>query len=122
MFRVPEKNRIIKGQMASDHSFGNNGAFAIQKSIRTCLWIIASDGDGWEHVSIHAVSENKQRTPSWDEMCFVKSIFWDEEDCVIQFHPPKHDYVNNHKYCLHLWRPVNEKIPMPNPILVGINI
>jgi hypothetical protein len=71
---------------------------------------------GWEHVSV----SKKTYTPTWDEMCYVKSLFWDEEDTVIQYHPAKSQYVNNHPYCLHLWRPTKERVPVPDPILVGI--
>lgn len=71
--------------------------------------IVASWNGGWEHVSI---SMNK-RCPTWDEMCMVKDIFWDEEECVIQYHPPKSVYVNNHPYCLHLWKKVGVKFELP---------
>lgn len=80
--------------------------------------IIASDGDGWEHVSISL----NFRDPTWDEMCYFKSLFWDEEDFVVQMHPPKSDYVNNHPYCLHLWRKAgtNDFCERPPSLLVGI--
>jgi len=52
-------------------------------------------------------------------MCFVKDLFWEEEECVIQFHPPLSRYVKNHSWCLHLWKSTREAIPMPPPILVG---
>ena len=80
------------------------------------LRVIFSDGEGWEHVSVSTPT----RTPNWAEMCFVKSLFWDDDDTVIQFHPPKSEYVNNHAFCLHLWRPNNGAvIPLPPSILVG---
>jgi hypothetical protein len=47
-------------------------------------------------------------------------LFWDGEEVVIQFHPPKSEYVNNHLGCLHLWHPTRDKIPLPDSILVGI--
>jgi hypothetical protein len=50
----------------------------------------------------------------------IKDIFWDEDDCVIQYHPPKEDYIDNHKFCLHLWRPIGVEIPRPPKIMVGI--
>jgi hypothetical protein len=53
-------------------------------------------------------------------MCFVKDLFWDEEECVVQFHPPLSQYVKNHRYCLHLWRPTHQAIPAPPARLVGI--
>jgi len=46
-------------------------------------------------------------------------LFWHDEECVMQLHPPKTSYVNNHPFCLHLWRPLVDKIPMPPSILIG---
>ena len=53
-------------------------------------------------------------------MCFVKDLFWDEEEMVMQLHPPKSKWINNHPYCLHLWRPTKETIPAPPQIAVGL--
>lgn len=69
----------------------------------------------WEHVS----ASRTDRMPTWEEMCRVKDIFWDDTDCVIQYHPPKSDYVNNHLFCLHLWRPIGIELPRPDSIFVG---
>lgn len=81
------------------------------------LRIIASDGEGWQHVS---VSEEYSTKPvSWSVMCQVKELFWEPEDVVIQFHPAKTQYVNYHPGVLHLWKPLNFVIPTPDPILVG---
>ena len=76
--------------------------------------VVFSWGGGWEHISVGY----KNRTPTWDEMCIVKDIFFDEEECVVQYHPPKSEYVNNHPYVLHLWKPIGIKIPMPPKIMV----
>jgi hypothetical protein len=116
----PDNYRIRKGAMASNSSYGNNGAFAIPLSGRSTAFIIASDGEGWEHVSVHVVSEGKQRTPTWAEMCKIKDLFWSEEETVIQYHPPKSEYVNNHKHCLHLWKKIGFDFPLPDSIMVGI--
>lgn len=106
-FKVPEKYRALEHSSPDD---GNNGLFYIpaQKN-RDTLKIIASDGLGWEHVSV----SKKYEVPSWDEMCKVKDIFWGEEDCVVQYHPPKSSYINVHPHVLHLWRPVDQSIPTP---------
>lgn len=117
-FHVPEQFRIESGPLASDSSYGNNGAFKYElKYNRVQLFVIASDGDGWEHVSVL----NKLRAPTWDEMCMIKRMFWDEDDCVIQFHPPRKVYVNNHPFCLHLWRKIGFDFPLPDTSLIGIN-
>lgn len=79
--------------------------------------IIASSGAGWEHVSI---SSNTDKPPSWEVMCSVKDAFFESEEWVMQFHPARSEYVNNHPYCLHLWRPVDGRFPTPPSLLVGI--
>jgi len=114
-FHVPEKFRVLNGKMASDASYGNNGAFIVLLRHAQKVYVIASSGMGWEHVSV----SRQDHCPTWDEMCQIKNIFWDEEDCCIQFHPPKSEYVNNHPYCLHIWRPLDGVIPIPPSILVG---
>ena len=114
-FRVPNKFRIRTGRLASTDDYGNNGAFEVRLRHGQSVFVIASDGLGWEHVSV----SRTDRCPTWDEMCQVKAMFWDDEDCVVQFHPPRSEYVDNHPFCLHLWRPVNGAFPMPDSILVG---
>ncbi len=116
--KFPSQYRIRTGPMASTDQYGNNGAFSIPLSIRSTAYVIASDGHHWEHVSVHIVSDGKVRTPTWAEMCKIKDLFWEHEDTVIQFHPPKSNYINNHPHTLHLWKPVNMLIPLPDTILV----
>lgn len=110
------RTRVRKGALASDDTYGNAGAFEIRGPMGTRLFIVASDGMGWEHVSVSC----KTRCPSWSEMCFVKDVFWDDEEVVVEYHPPRSQYVNNHPHCLHLWRPIGIEIPLPPTILVGI--
>lgn len=123
-FHAPNQWRIRNGRLGSDDSHGNNGAFRIVHKM-VPLMVIASDGayweeDGlpgppWEHVSVSV----SNRCPFWHEMAFIKSLFWDSEDCVIQFHPPESEYVNQHPFCLHMWRPCFMEIPMPPALSVG---
>lgn len=66
--------------------------------------VVAGDNEaGWEHVSIELYA---RRLPTWEEMCYVKDLFWDEEEEVVQIHPKKSQYVNLTD-ALHLWRPAN---------------
>ena len=80
------------------------------------LRIIASWGMDWDHVSVSL----RNRCPTWGEMDHVKRMFFDDEEAVMQLHPPRSQWINNHPYCLHLWRPQNEGILLPPSILVGI--
>jgi hypothetical protein len=85
------------------------------------LWqgsVIGSTGAGWEHISV--VPFNKRITPSWDDMTKIKDWFWNDDEAVIQIHPPKDQYVNNVNNCLHLWRCTYKEMVLPQSCLVGI--
>jgi len=111
-----------------DGGWGSNrgdryGAFLVRRSLFEVvldqvdgeLRIIANDASResawWEHVSV----STPERCPTWAEMCFVKDLFWGEDELVVQFHPRKIDYVNCHPHTLHLWRPTRHKDRMPTP-------
>lgn len=120
--KFPEIYRFNPGGVYNTNPGDTFGMFIIPKSkspSARILKVIACDGNRtqWEHVSV-SVAENKHSTPTWEDMCFVKDLFWDENEDAIQFHPAKADYVNFHPGCLHLWRPVFP-FPKPSPILVG---
>lgn len=98
----------------------------------TCSVIWSDCEDGMEHVS---VSPKKQfRIPSWDDMCVLKDIFFEDEEEAYQIHPKKSQYVNAVENCLHLWKPkgheideltkqtrwisVDEKLPDPDELIL----
>lgn len=114
-FHVPENCRVTFGLLASKSIDGNNGLFEFIKD-RILYRCIASDGLGWEHVS---VSLSVKRCPDWEEMCMIKDMFWDEGDTVVQFHPKKSEYINYHPNVLHLWKKVGEQYELPPSICVG---
>lgn len=120
-FHVPEKYRFTEKAhpLCSDSSFGNNGAFYLpyRDPARKSIWVttLASDGLEWEHVSVSL----EKGLPTWPIMCFVKNTYWDEEDCVVQYHPPMSEYVNYHPRVLHLWRPTVAQLPQPPSLLAG---
>jgi len=126
-FKVPEGGRLTLAKRNyfpnmpdwyfSDSSYGNNGVFLLKYADDVLMFCIVSDMEGWEHVSVSTI---QKRCPTWEEMCFVKNTFWGKDDCVVQFHPPESEYVNNHPYCLHLWRQVGVNWTTPPSIFVGI--
>jgi len=119
-FHVPGPFRIVSGRMASDRSYGNNGAFLLPATRDVPrLFCIASDGAGWEHVSVSIYGTRARSVlPNWTAMCRVRDLFWDRDDCVAQFHPPRAQYVD-FAQVLHLWRPVGVQLPMPHAWMVG---
>lgn len=83
------------------------------------MTVIWSYGGGWEHISI----DGKNRMPTWNEMCQLKDMFFTYDECCVQYHPPKSDYVNNIPYCLHIWKPIEQysgALPIPPSLFVGI--
>lgn len=80
------------------------------------LKVIASVGLGWDHVSVSLPN----RCPNWPEMSRVKDLFFCDDETAMQLHVPAADHVNNHPYCLHLWRPHDVAIPRPPGLLVGV--
>ena len=118
--QLPEKlenGRLRDGAFASTPEAGPYGVFFVQGPCGCELQIAGIPRDEWEHVTVNT---DRRRSPNWQEMCFVKDLFWDEEECVIQYHPPLSQYVKNHPYRLHLWRPKGVAFPMPPSRMVGI--
>jgi hypothetical protein len=107
-----EVGRVLEGTFASTLKDGPMGAFEIAAPTGRMLRIISSGIDTihmWEHVSVSL----SNRPPSWAEMCFVKDLFWGEQECVVQYHRPRSEYVNHRSHCLHLWRQIGKEFPMP---------
>lgn len=101
----------------SDPSYGFNGFFCFVIN-GLPIKVIASDGEGWRHVSVSI--HKSSLPPSWSVMCQVKDIFFGKDEWVVQFHPSETEYVNNHPGCLHLWQPTSQPFPTPPAILVGL--
>lgn len=104
--------RLIVGIIGND---GGNGLVSMPLWKGSVIW---SNGAGWEHVSVSP--ESKRITPSWDDMCRIKDMFFYEAEAVIQIHPPKAEYVNNMPNCLHLWRCTYKDMVLPPSVLVGV--
>lgn len=114
------RNLSLLDQYRKDHPIlgigdSDNGFFMIPGTGCT-LRVIASNGAGWDHVS---VSTNRKRCPNWPEMKKIKEMFFKDEEPAYQIFPPKKDYINCHPYTLHWWRPQKHEIKLPHNIMVG---
>lgn len=117
-------------QMGTTDAIGMNGAFFIplDNNHRRVACCVVSDGTemdvGWEHVSVRIGvqrergGKRRDRIPNWEEMCHVKSLFFTDDECVVQFHPAKKDYVNTHPCVLHLWMKKGAVFPIPPKVCV----
>lgn len=111
-----EKHRIHNPHMQKLMDDDFIGAYLLRlDGSRQEFLVLASVHDGeWEHISV----STELRCPRWNEMQQVKELFFEDEEAVMQLHPPKSVYINSHPYCLHLWRPITSPIPLPNPNMV----
>jgi hypothetical protein len=98
---------------------GKNGSFTRISYMR----VIASTGKGqkdpawrWDHVSV----SRSDRCPTWEEMDFIKRLFFLPDEICFELHPAEAEHISNHPYCLHIWRPLDAKIPLPHPMMVGV--
>lgn len=130
--KVLAEGRLEKGVWASAPDWGLNGIFTV-KGPSGALEVAGATAEGpqvlavngmrtvrhlstgWEHVTVEGVHPN--RTPTWDDMAFVKDLFWRPEEWVVQYHPAHSEYVKASPHRLHLWRPTRDKLPTPKKSL-----
>lgn len=113
-----EQFRLRTGSYGTDETFGINGAFYVPKD-GVILLVIASNGDDWEETGMplpkweHVSVSVRSRCPTWDEMDFVKRLFWRDDETVIQLHVPRNQHLSLAEHCLHLWKPIGIELPRP---------
>lgn len=116
-----DKYRDFRGELAhyGENGGATEGMFRIpyerEVGPPVTLTVIASAGEGWEHVSV----STPKRCPTWAEMEHVKRMFFEEHETVMQLHVPPSDHISLHHFCLHLWRPIGVEIPRPPSFMVA---
>ncbi len=120
--KFPEKYRMNNSLFASMFASSPNqsGLFVVPSTNQCRLQVIATNGMGWDHVSVSVIEQ--PRCPTWEEMCLVKDLFFEKNETVIQYHPKEADYINNHPYCLHLWKKQGYEVPTPPTELIGVKL
>ena len=109
-----ERYRDHGGIFGSGPEDGVTGVYRVNCKSRT-LTVLVTEGFGWDHVSVSL----PDRCPTWEEMAFIKDLFFCDDEVVVQYHPRKREYIENHRFCLHLWRWQGGEFPTPPPELVG---
>lgn len=105
-YRSRDRERMIyPGENPAPHELG---AFTIPMG-GLLFFVLASSGGGWDHVSV----STPVRCPTWEEMETIKRMFFREDECAMQLHPPLNQYRNCHPFCLHIWKPLYQEIPLP---------
>ena len=83
---------------------GLNTAYVKLTDSGTCSVVWSNKENRWEHVSVSPKVQYK--IPTWNDMCQLKDIFFNDDEEVLQLHPAKNNYVNIKDNCLHLWKPI----------------
>lgn len=124
--RFPEQFRFTRKMMAEKPFLSSvtfllsepgisKGSFAIPILLSTppeaylddiYFWVTAEIEMGWEHACVIPISP---RWPTWQEMAYIKTLFWADDEVVIQFHPVQNQIAG----CIDLWRPIDGKFPLP---------
>lgn len=113
MAEIKTTPRLLILREGSDGGWAEAHLASSKKS--TPAMVVFSWGYGWDHVSVSFPN----RTPTWEEMCEIKSMFFYPEETAWEYHPMESEYVNVHPYCLHLWRLQQPGMPLPPSWMVG---
>lgn len=70
---------------------------------------VAPDGKRWLHVSL----SREARLPNWGDLKHVRDVFLGPEKTAYQIIAPTSEWINMHKFCLHLWHCVDGD-PLPD--------
>lgn len=111
---IYKRLEAARAKISSDSFDCRAGAFMVRRK-GILLSVIACDTKGWDHVSVSLAF----RSPTWEEMTFIKEIFFEDEETCIQYHAAKSRYKNVHEFCRHLWRPQEIALPDPPSIIAG---
>ena len=52
----------------------------------------------------HLVVSTKDECPNWEQISKIKKVFFNEYEIDFQLRPVKIEYINNEKYCIHIWK------------------
>ncbi len=127
MFRPKNESfRVTEGKFGTIRDGNCNGIFDVPINakrfytlVKDTLWLrcIISNKHGWELCLISVLKGNKasivNRHPTQDEIDQIKSLFWDENDIVAQFHINNEKRPEHLRYVSHLARKIGSSYDVP---------
>lgn len=78
-----------------------DGITCLHKSGLKVLLSGSKEDDGllWMHLS----ASRERLVPNWEQLVTVKELFLGAEAMAVQVFPRRANYINIHRFCLHLW-------------------
>lgn len=98
--KTPEDISKTSNLLIKENTEEGGCGFICYGSMKNWSVIWTRNKEGFDHVSVNG----KGRTPSWEEMCKLKDMFFYDEEEAYQIFPKKSEYVNLATHCLHIWR------------------
>lgn len=94
------------------------GPKMISRTLQVMAAVESPDkGLEWQYANV-SLPKHRLKNPSWEEMQLVKSLFWEPNEVVVQFHAPSRDRMPELPGCLRLWKPTGLEMPTPPTIHV----
>lgn len=106
-FRVPTPDGV--------DADSEDGFFVVKNHGFREINVVVSTEGGWDLVSVMT----RGSSPTWDEMCLVREIFFRDDETAIQYSVPKPERISTHKFALHWWRPHTLELPRPPRELIA---
>jgi len=119
--------RVTTGEGATNSSDGCKGNFKFK--LNDAIVQVSFDDEaigGWEHavavafdkpqssiISRLTAKDPVPRTPTNEEIMYVKRLFWEDEESVCEIIPAKGNETPWHHIARHLWKRTYSDFPMP---------
>lgn len=124
-----EKFRHTKPGAALSSNEGDRfGVFYIQNAASSFIILFDSGedhggnpGTGWERAEMRVAAHSGDRVPIYAEMDWLKGLFWDDDECAVQMHLPKHERRQAPPNTLYLWKEAGKEFPRPPAAATRIN-
>lgn len=101
--------RVLPDGWKQLQRFGDGCAYQYRSGLRVIVTTAPfEDGREWMHISV----SRRDRTPSYEDLKFVKMTFA-EKRWGYQVFPPPDDNISIHATCLHIWVPLTGSLPLP---------
>jgi len=100
---IPTGFRLVRHE---PDGFGEQKHFVTETGLSVIVGTEVHDGRPWLHVSL----ARRDRLPAWADVVLAKEVFVGIEANAIMPFPPRSEWVNKHRYCLHLWAPMGWRL------------
>jgi hypothetical protein len=93
-----------------DHLVPVPGSLVLRSNDGGLTVLVSEELHGDGNTYLHVSFSRRSRTPSYEDLDWVRKAFIGEERECVRVFPPKAEYVNFQKHTLHLWHCYERRI------------